>query len=42
MNDLDQLDPPEAGKAGVLSVLTGVRRNLANLRPAPAASGTPR
>jgi len=32
MNDLDQLDPPEAGKAGVLTVLAGVRTNLANLR----------
>jgi len=32
MNDLDQLDPPEAGKAGVLAVLTGVRSNLANLK----------
>jgi hypothetical protein len=32
MNDLDQLDPPEAGKAGVLAVLTGVRSGLANLK----------
>ena len=32
MNDLDQLDPPEAGKAGVLTVLTGVRSSLANLK----------
>jgi hypothetical protein len=32
MNDLDQLDPPEAGKAGVLAVLTSVRSNLANLK----------
>jgi hypothetical protein len=32
MNDLDQLDPPEAGKAGVLAALTGVRSNLANLK----------
>jgi hypothetical protein len=32
MNDLDQLDPPEAGKAGVLAVLTGVRSSLANLK----------
>jgi hypothetical protein len=30
--ELDQLDPPEAGKAGVLAVLTGVRSNLANLK----------
>ena len=32
MNDLDQLDPPEAGKAGVLAVLTNVRSSLANLK----------
>ena len=32
MNDLDQLDPPEAGKAGVLAVLTGARSSLANLK----------
>jgi hypothetical protein len=32
MNDLDQLDPPEAGRAGVLAVLTGVRSGLANLK----------
>ena len=32
MNDLDQLDPPEAGKAGVLAVVTGVRARLANLK----------
>lgn len=32
MNDLDQLDPPEAGKAGVLAVVTNVRTNLANLK----------
>jgi len=32
MNDLDQLDPPEAGKTGVLAVLTDVRTNLANLK----------
>ena len=32
MNDLDQLDPPEAGKAGVLAVVTNVRSNLANLK----------
>jgi hypothetical protein len=32
MNDLDQLDPPQAGKAGVLTVLAGVRTNLANLK----------
>ena len=32
MNDLDQLDPPEAGKAGVLAVVTGVRAPLANLK----------
>ena len=32
MNDLDQLDPPEAGKAGVLAVLTGVRSSLASLK----------
>jgi hypothetical protein len=37
MNDLDQLDPPEAGKAGVLAVLTGVRSGLANLK---ASAGT--
>ena len=36
MNDLDQLDPPEAGKAGVLTVLTGVRSNLANLKASAA------
>jgi hypothetical protein len=32
MNDLDQLDPPAAGKAGVLAVLTNVRGSLANLK----------
>jgi len=32
MYDLDQLDPPEAGKAGVLAVLTGVRSSLASLK----------
>jgi hypothetical protein len=37
MNDLDQLDPPEAGKAGVLAVLTGVRSNLANLKASGAS-----
>jgi hypothetical protein len=30
--ELDQIDPPEAGKAGVLAVLTGVRSGLANLK----------
>jgi hypothetical protein len=36
MNDLDQLDPPEAGKAGVLAVVTNVRSNLANLKASAA------
>lgn len=32
MNGLDQLDPPEAGKAGVLAVLGDVRTRLASLK----------
>lgn len=37
MNDLDQLDPPEAGKAGIQAALEKVRTNLATLRASAAS-----
>ena len=40
--ELDQIDPPEAGKAGVQAALEKVRTNLAALRTSAASDGAPR
>ena len=40
--ELDQLDPPAAGRAGIQAALDKIRTNMAALKPAPTASGVAR